>query len=326
MATAVASKPLPQTQKMKRPPPPYLQTSTNAIRPPNPSPSPSSASKRFSSPAFPPSANSQNGLYANGTGPRPNRQRKESQRMGEPTGRPQRVAARNGTADGLHLERRSAKRYPEPYGKESAFVMTDSTNLILCAQWRVKHIYSVNSRPTYLPSSSIYIQHIFDSISRKAVSATTLKCACSLNTCRKKQYRMTCLKSFGSLTSVSMMVGSLCALSTTSRSQQPWAVLRILRPATSSPSTITTRISRRHRGDLTPSRTNLIPNRNRIHQNPSKSRMETRQAVSRVPRDQMARMDCMKHPPSLDHHSLKFSMLPFVPPLYQNTWISSSTQ
>jgi transcription factor SPT20 len=117
MATAVASKPLPQAQKMKRPPPPYLQTSTNGIRAPNPVPSPSSASKRPSGSGTPFSANSQNGLYTNATGPRPNRQRKESQRMGEPTGRPQRLATRSGNTDSLQVERRSAKRYPEPYGK-----------------------------------------------------------------------------------------------------------------------------------------------------------------------------------------------------------------
>jgi hypothetical protein len=120
MATAVASKPLPQAQKMKRPPPPYLQTSANGNRPPNPSPSPSSASKRLPGSGVPLSANSQNGLYTNGNGARPNRQRKESQRMGEPTRRPQRLTTRTGIPDGLTLERRSAKRYPEPYGERRA--------------------------------------------------------------------------------------------------------------------------------------------------------------------------------------------------------------
>ena len=121
MATAVATKPLPQAQKIKRPPPPYLQTSTNGNRPPNPSPSPSSASKRLPGSGPPFNANSQNGVYGNATAPRPNRQRKESQRMGEPTARPQRLTTRSGTVDGLPVERRSAKRYPEPYGEQSHF-------------------------------------------------------------------------------------------------------------------------------------------------------------------------------------------------------------
>lgn len=117
MATAVASKPLPQAQKMKRPLPPYLQTSVNGNRLPNPSPSPSSASKRLPASGSLVSANSQSSLYGNGNGPRSNRQRKESQRIGEPTGRPQRPATRGGATEGASLEKRSVKRYPEPYGE-----------------------------------------------------------------------------------------------------------------------------------------------------------------------------------------------------------------
>lgn len=117
MATAVASKPLPQAQKMKRPPPPYLQTSTTSNRPPTISASPSSASKRLPGSAVPNSASSQITPHVNGAGPRPNRQRKETQRMGEPTQRPQRLSTRSGALDGIPLERRSVKRYPEPYGE-----------------------------------------------------------------------------------------------------------------------------------------------------------------------------------------------------------------
>ena len=151
MATAVASKPLPQAQKMKRPPPPYLQTSTNGNRPSNPSPSPSSASKRLPGTAAPLSANSQNGVYGNGTGPRPNRQRKESQRMGEPTGRPQRLATRNGVVDGLSLERRSAKRYPEPYGEQSICLsILGQSNVSVSSSERIAYTPQIQ-RPSAFP-------------------------------------------------------------------------------------------------------------------------------------------------------------------------------
>ncbi len=148
MATAVASKPLPPAQKMKRPPPPYLQTSTNGIRAPNPLPSPSSGSKKPSSSGPPFSANSQNGLHTNGTGPRPNRQRKESQRMGEPTGRPQRLATRSGHNDGSQLERRSAKRYPEPYGKLFAAVEMGDVDMPISSSMRITHTPQIQGSTT----------------------------------------------------------------------------------------------------------------------------------------------------------------------------------
>lgn len=152
MATVVASKPPSQAQKMKRPPPPYLQTSTNlnGNRTSNPSPSPSSASKRLPGSAAPLSANSQNGVYGNGTGPRPNRQRKESQRMGEPTGRPQRLATRNGVVDGLPLERRSAKRYPEPYGEQPiCLARLGQSNVSVSSSERIAYTPQVQGPPAF---------------------------------------------------------------------------------------------------------------------------------------------------------------------------------
>ena len=117
MATAVTSKPLPQTQKMKRPPPPSLQTSLNAAKPVQPSPSPATATKRLPGSGGATSATSQGTPTLNGTGARGNRHRKDGQRTAETAGRPSRLLTRSGAGDDQVSEKRCVKRYPEPYGK-----------------------------------------------------------------------------------------------------------------------------------------------------------------------------------------------------------------
>ena len=120
MATAIATKPAPPHQKMKRPPPPTVQASVNGARSSQSSPSPSLGSKRPPSGfKHPPSASAANGVNgnANGVGPRLSNRRRDSQKPGDFPGRQN----RSGKAGQLDiLDRKSLKRMTEPYGMSSA--------------------------------------------------------------------------------------------------------------------------------------------------------------------------------------------------------------
>ena len=116
MATAIATKPAPPHQKMKRPPPPAVQASVSGARSSQSSPSPSLSSKRPPS-GFknPPSGSVANGVNgnANGVGPRLSNRRRDSQKPGDIQGRQNR-SSKAGHLDSL--DRKSLKRMPEPYG------------------------------------------------------------------------------------------------------------------------------------------------------------------------------------------------------------------
>lgn len=116
MATALATKPAPPHQKMKRPPPP-VQTALNGVRSSHSSPSPSLSSKR-PPPGFkqPPSALVVNGVNGNinGGGQRSSNRRRDSQKLGDSSGRLARPG-KTGQGEGT-LDRRLQKRKPEPYG------------------------------------------------------------------------------------------------------------------------------------------------------------------------------------------------------------------
>ena len=120
MATAVATKPAPMQQKMKRPPPPSVQTGVNGLKSSQSLPSPSLSSKPAPPGAkHPPSSTvmeAPNG-GVNGSGPRISNRRRESQKPGDIQGRPYAIRG-NKVAQGpaSSLDRRSAKRLPEPYG------------------------------------------------------------------------------------------------------------------------------------------------------------------------------------------------------------------
>ncbi len=117
MATAIATKPAPPHQKMKRPPPPTVQTSVNGVRSSQSSPSPSLSSKRLPSGfKHPPSAGTANGMNGNvnGVAPRLSNRRRDSQKPGDIPGRQNR-SGKAGQVDN-HLERKSQKRMSEPYG------------------------------------------------------------------------------------------------------------------------------------------------------------------------------------------------------------------
>lgn len=115
MATALATKPAPPHQKMKRPPPP-VQTGVNGVRSSQSSPSPSISSKRPSGFKHPPSATAINGVNGNINGgvQRSSNRRRDSQKPGDNQGRQIRVA-KNGQVEGV-LDRKNLKRKPEPYG------------------------------------------------------------------------------------------------------------------------------------------------------------------------------------------------------------------
>lgn len=118
MATALATKPAPPHQKIKRPPPP-VQTSVNGVRSSQSSPSPSLSSKRPSGFKHPPSATVVNGVNGNINGgvQRSSNRKKDSQRPGDTQGRPIRVG-KNGQVEGV-LDRKNQKRKPEPYSMYS---------------------------------------------------------------------------------------------------------------------------------------------------------------------------------------------------------------
>lgn len=118
MATALATKPAPPHQKIKRPPPP-VQTSVNGVRSSQSSPSPSLSSKRPSGLKHPPTATVVNGVNGNINGgvQRSGNRRKDSQRPGDTQGRPIRVG-KNGQVEGV-LDRKNQKRKPEPYSMYS---------------------------------------------------------------------------------------------------------------------------------------------------------------------------------------------------------------
>lgn len=146
----------------------------------------------------------------------------------------------------------------------------------------MNHISFANSRVNYPPLLYIYIPHISDLISKRAVSVTIPRCECLLNICRREPYHMTCLKSCESLMYDSMMAGSSCALSITNRSQLQQVVPRMPRPAISSPFTITIHISLHHPGVHILSKTSPMQIRNRDHQNSSRSQATTRQSAQGV--------------------------------------------
>jgi len=121
MATAIATKPAPPHQKMKRPPPPTVQTSVNGARSSQSSPSPSLSSKRPPSGfKHPPGAGAASGMNGNvnGVAPRLSNRRRDSQKPGDIQGRQNR-SGKAGQADS-HLDRKSLKRMAEPYGMSLA--------------------------------------------------------------------------------------------------------------------------------------------------------------------------------------------------------------
>lgn len=127
MATAIATKPAPPHQKMKRPPPPLVQTSVNGTRSSQSSPSPSLSSKR-PPPGFklPQSATTINGVNGgvNGVGPRSSNRRKDSQKPGDIPARQNR-SGKSAQVDG-HIERRPLKKMFEPYGMSQSMALMDS--------------------------------------------------------------------------------------------------------------------------------------------------------------------------------------------------------
>lgn len=120
MATAIATKPPPLHQKIKRPPAP-VQTAINGNKSSQSSPSPSVSSKRPSS-SFKQPPNATNGMgpvaAVNGGGPRLSNRRKDPQRPGDVTVRPTKIG-KNG--QGEAIDRRAVRRKPEPYGIPSLF-------------------------------------------------------------------------------------------------------------------------------------------------------------------------------------------------------------
>lgn len=114
MATAVATKPAPPYQKIKRPPPP-VQTSVNGVKSSQSSPSPSLGLKRPPSSFKQPLATANSvgpSVNAAGAAPRLGNRRRESQKPGDAASR-QVKAGKNGQVEGV--DRRSLKRKPEPY-------------------------------------------------------------------------------------------------------------------------------------------------------------------------------------------------------------------
>ena len=121
MATAIATKPAPPHQKIKRPPAPAVSASLNGVKSSQSSPSPSLSSKRppsgFKHPSSASTANGMNG-NVNGVGPRLSNRRRDSQKPGEIQGRQIR-SGKAGQVD-IHLDKKSLKRMSEPYGTSLA--------------------------------------------------------------------------------------------------------------------------------------------------------------------------------------------------------------
>ncbi|KAI4247222.1 MAG: hypothetical protein L6R40_001565 [Gallowayella cf. fulva] len=125
MATAVANKPAPPHQKMKRPPPPTVQT--NGIKN-SQSPSPSLAHKRLpSNLKQPPSGSAAAVNGANGTVNGANRlhnRRRDSQKPGDPQPRPNR-SSKNSSIENNPDKR---KRLAEPYVNMASHILKKYKN------------------------------------------------------------------------------------------------------------------------------------------------------------------------------------------------------
>lgn len=173
MATSpVNGKPGVLLQKSKRPPN-LMQPGVNGIKSFLPQPSPSPGSKRppSASKHAPPTPTSHgNGNTTGAAGPRASNRRRDSQKPGEIAGRPNRTT-RPGQIDGGQNSRLSAKRQPEPLGEWNW--QCDRCDQMLTEQSKQHSIFFENiANPLHL-SSSIYIPHIFDSISKMAAVPTT---------------------------------------------------------------------------------------------------------------------------------------------------------
>ncbi|MCJ1467902.1 Transcription factor spt20, partial [Pseudocyphellaria aurata] len=142
MATALATKPAPLHQKMKRPPPP-VQTSVNGVRSSHSSPSPSISSKRPSGFKHPPNATAINGANGNVNGgvQRSSNRRRDSQKPGDTQGRPIKVN-KNGQVEGI-FDRKNQKKKPEPYIKDTAFILKKYRN---AAPSLILHIHATQFR------------------------------------------------------------------------------------------------------------------------------------------------------------------------------------
>ncbi|KAI4281370.1 MAG: hypothetical protein L6R35_005662 [Caloplaca aegaea] len=125
MATALANKPAPPHQKMKRPLPPTVQTSTNGTKSSHSSPSPSISSKRpppasqHSLGATPLGAAGINGSVNGTTAARLNHRRRDSQKPGDIHIRPSRPS--KGGAGDNGLDRR--KRMAEPHVRVPSYIL-----------------------------------------------------------------------------------------------------------------------------------------------------------------------------------------------------------
>ncbi|KAI4170128.1 MAG: hypothetical protein LQ348_007168, partial [Seirophora lacunosa] len=129
MATALANKPAPPHQKMKRPLPPTVQTNVNGTKSSHSSPSPSISSKRPPPASKHPSAANSLGATgingsANGTTARLNNRRRDSQKPGDVQFRPSRPS-KGGGGDNA-LDRR--KRMPEPHVKVPSYILKKYKN------------------------------------------------------------------------------------------------------------------------------------------------------------------------------------------------------
>lgn len=137
MATALATKPAPPHQKMKRPPPP-VQTGVNGVRSSQSSPSPSISSKRPSGFKHPPSATAINGVNGNISGgvQRSSNRRRDSQKPGDTQARPVRVG-KNGQVEGA-LDRKNLKRKAEPYSMYSDSHLLAWGDMLMAAPFKSK--------------------------------------------------------------------------------------------------------------------------------------------------------------------------------------------
>ncbi|KAL8645356.1 MAG: hypothetical protein Q9210_006750 [Variospora velana] len=125
MATALANKPAPPHQKMKRPLPPTVQTNTNGTKSSHSSPSPSISSKRpppasqHPLGATPLGAAGINGSVNGTTAARLNNRRRDSQKPGDIQIRPSRPSKGGGGDNGL--DRR--KRMAEPHVRVPSYIL-----------------------------------------------------------------------------------------------------------------------------------------------------------------------------------------------------------
>lgn len=158
MATAVATKPAPPHQKIKRPPP--VQTSLNGVKSSQSSPSPSMSSKKPPSGLIQPqTASSGNGSMAtmNGGASRTSNRRRDSQRPGDIAGRLVKTG-KNGQTE--VSDRRLPKRKPEPYGIEDTLVLLEVANMDIGSQNGSIHFEKISKclSFTHTPSTSYAFQ------------------------------------------------------------------------------------------------------------------------------------------------------------------------